>query len=121
MDFIPRCDFTDPRPVLPKGVAQCKGFDRPSWIIKCVILTNESSVDVARGIYHNVNAYLVIDNDGMSLGDNHIVVQIVESLVEDEVPSEWMFSMRAWYICWVFLNEASLYDHDQRRIYKVVV
>jgi hypothetical protein len=26
MDFIPGCDFTNPRPVLPEGVAQCKGF-----------------------------------------------------------------------------------------------
>jgi hypothetical protein len=26
MDFIPGCDFIDPRPVLPEGVAQCKGF-----------------------------------------------------------------------------------------------
>jgi hypothetical protein len=26
MDFIPSCDFTDPRPVLPEGVAQCDGL-----------------------------------------------------------------------------------------------
>jgi hypothetical protein len=52
MDFIPGSDFTDPRPVLPEGVAQCEGFGRPSWITKCVTLTNESGVDVARGICH---------------------------------------------------------------------
>jgi hypothetical protein len=48
MDFIPGCDFTDPCPVLPEGVAQCKGFGRLSWITKCVTLMNESGVDVAR-------------------------------------------------------------------------
>jgi hypothetical protein len=26
MDFIPGSDFTDPRPVLPEGVAQYEGF-----------------------------------------------------------------------------------------------
>ena len=70
MDFIPGCDFTDPRPVLLDGVAQCKGASRPSWITKCVILMNESGVDVAWGICHSVNIDLVIDNDGMSLGND---------------------------------------------------
>jgi hypothetical protein len=46
------------------------------------------------------------------LGNDRVAVQIVESLVDDEVPSEWMFSMRAWHIRRVLLNEASLYDHD---------
>jgi hypothetical protein len=41
--------------------------------------------------------------------------------VEDEVPSEWMFSMRAWHIRRIFLNGASLYDHDQRHIYNAAV
>jgi hypothetical protein len=112
MDFIPGCDFTDPRPVLPEGVAQCDGFGRPSWITKCVTLTNESGVDVARDICHCVNVDLVIDSDGMPLGNDRVAVQIAESLVEDEVPSEWMFSMRAWHIHRVFLNGASFYDHD---------
>jgi hypothetical protein len=97
MDFIPGCDFTDPRPVLPEGV------------------------DVARGICHCVNADLVIDSDGMPLGNDRVVVQIAESLVEDKVPSEWVFSMRAWHIRRVFLNGASLYDHDQRHIYNAAV
>jgi hypothetical protein len=63
MDFIPGCDFIDPRLVLPKGVAQCKGFGRPSWITKYVTLTNESGVDVARGICHSIKADLVIDSN----------------------------------------------------------
>jgi hypothetical protein len=112
MDFIPGCDFSDPRPMLPEGVAQCEGFGRPSWITKCVTLTNESGVDVARDICHSVKAYPIIDSDGMPLGNDRVAVQIVESLVDDEVPSEWMFSMRAWHIRRVLLNEASLYDHD---------
>jgi hypothetical protein len=77
-----------------------------------VTLTNESGMDVARGICHSVKADLVIDNDGMPLDNDCVAVQIAKSLVEDEVPSEWMFSMRAWHICRVFLNGASLYDHD---------
>jgi hypothetical protein len=112
MDFISGCDFTNPRPVLPEDVAQCEGFGRPNWITKCVTLTNESGVDVARGICHSVKADLVVDSDGLPLNNDHVVVQIAESLVEDEVPSEWMFSMRAWNIRRVFLNGASLYDHD---------
>jgi hypothetical protein len=73
MDFIPGCDFTDPRPMLPKGVAQCEGFGRPSWITKYVTLKNESGVDVARGICHCVNADLVIDSDGMPLGNTALL------------------------------------------------
>jgi hypothetical protein len=84
-------------------------------------LTNESGVDVARGICHRVKADLVIDNNGMLLGNDCVADQIAESLVEDEVPSEWMFSMRAWHIRRVFLNGASLYDHDQRPIYNATV
>jgi hypothetical protein len=121
MDFIPGCNFTDPRPVLPKGVAQCEGFGQPSWINKYVILMNESGMDVARDICHSVKTDLVIDSDGMSLDNDHVAVQIAESLVGDEVPSEWMFSMRAWHIRRMFLNGASLYDHDQRHIYNAAV
>ena len=82
---------------------------------------NEFGMDVACGICHTVKAELVVDNDGMPLGNDRVVVQIAESLLEEDVPSEWMFSMRAWYIRRVFLNGASLYDHDQQHIYKVAV
>jgi hypothetical protein len=27
--------------VLPNGVIECEGYGRPSWIIKCIILTND--------------------------------------------------------------------------------
>ena len=117
MDFVPGCDFIHPRPMLPKGVAQCKGFGQLSWITKCMILTNESGY-LARGIYHSVNVDLVIDSNGMPLDNDRFAVQITESLVEDKVLSEWMFSMRAWHIHRVFLNGASLYDHDQRHIFR---
>jgi hypothetical protein len=85
MDFIPSCDFIDPRPVLPKGVAQCEGFGRPSWITKCVTLTNELGMDVTRGICHSVKADLVINSDNVLLGNDRVAVQIAKSLVEDEV------------------------------------
>jgi hypothetical protein len=82
---------------------------------------NESGVDVAHGICHSVKAELVVDSDGMLLGNDHVTVQIAESLVKEDVPSKWMFSMRVWHIRRVFLNGASLYDHDQRHIYKAAM
>jgi hypothetical protein len=68
-----------------------------------------------------VNTELIIDSDGLPLGNNRVAVQIAESLLEEEVPSEWMFSIRAWHIRRVFLNGASLYDHDQRHIYSAAI
>jgi hypothetical protein len=76
---------------------------------------------VAKDICHSVSAELVIDSDGLPLGNDRVAVQIAESLLEEEVPSEWMFSMRAWHIRRVFLNSISLYDHDQRHIYNAAV
>jgi hypothetical protein len=121
MDFSPDPDFSVPHPILPDGVVQCEGFGWASWITKSMTLTNESGVDVARGICHSVKAKLVVDSDGMPLGNDRVAVQIAELLLEEDVPSEWMFSMRVWHIRRVFLNGASLYDHDQRHIYKVAI
>jgi hypothetical protein len=121
MDFSPDPDFSVPHPVLPDGVVQCEGFSRASWITKSVTLTNESGVDVARGICHSVKAKLVVNSDGMPLDNDRVAVQIAESQLEEDVSFEWMFSMRAWHIRRVFLNGASLYDHDQRHIYKAAI
>jgi hypothetical protein len=55
----------------------------------------------------------LFNSDGLSQGDDCVAVQIVESLREEDVPSKWMFSMKAWHIHRVFLNNANLYDHDQ--------
>jgi hypothetical protein len=60
--------------VLPDGVAQCEGFGWASWIIKCVVLANESGLDVGRDICHSVNADLVIDSDGMLLGNDRVAI-----------------------------------------------
>ena len=78
-------------------------------------------MDVARDICHNVSAELIIDSDGLPLGNDYIAVQIVESLLEEEVSSKWMFSMRVWHIRRIFLNGASLYDHEQQHIYNAAV
>jgi hypothetical protein len=86
-----------------------------------VTLTNESGVDVACGICHSVKAELVVNNNGMPLDNDRVAIQIAESLLEEDVPSEWMFSMRAWHIRRVFLNGVSLHDHDQRHIYKAAI
>jgi hypothetical protein len=88
MDFSPDPDFSVPHHVLPHGVVQCEGFGRASWITKSVTLTNESGVDVARGICHSVKVELVVDSDGMPLGNDRIAIQIAKSLLEEDVPSE---------------------------------
>ena len=121
MDFSPNPNFIVPHPVLLDGIAECEGFDQASWITKAVTLTNEFGMDVACGICHSVKAELVVDSDGMPLGNDRVAVQIAKLLLEEDVSFEWMFSMRAWHICRVFLNGASLYDHDQRHIYKAAV
>ena len=121
MDFSPDPNFSVFHPILSDGVVQCEGFGWASWITKAVTLTNESRVDVACRICHSVKAELVVDSDGMPLGDDRIAIQIADSLLEEDVPSEWMFSMQAWHIRRVFLNGASLYNHDQRPIYKAAI
>ena len=52
-------------------------------------------MDVARGICHSVSAELITDSNGLLLDNDCIAVQITESLLEEEVPLKWMFSMRA--------------------------
>ena len=60
----------------------------------------------------------MVDTNGRPIGDDHIAVQIAETLKEDEVPSGWMWLMHSWPIERVYLNGASLYDHDQIDIYR---
>ena len=113
MDFNLDPNFSVLHLVLLDGVVQCEGFSRTSWITKVVTLTNEPRMDVACGICHNVKAKLVVDRDSMPLGNDNVAFQIAESLLEEDVPSKWMFSMRVWHIRRIFLNGTSLYDHDQ--------
>jgi hypothetical protein len=70
---------------------------------------------------HNSSIDLVIDTDGLPLGHDHVAVQIAELLQEEDVPSKWMLSMKAWHIHKMFLNGDSLYNHDQRYIYNAAV
>jgi len=114
-------EFTVPVPTLPEGVASCKGIPRTSWFTKCVTLTNEAEAKVARGICHNVDVDHVIDMNGEPLGDDWIAIHIVESLCEEEVPLEWMWSMHSWYISRVYLNGASLYDYKQTHLYRATI
>ena len=104
---------------LPEGVAQCEGISRKSWMTKCVLLKNEVGVVVGKGICHNVSSDLIIDNDNQPLGDDRVVVQIAESLSEHDVPSDWMFQMRSWHIKRVFLNGASLHNHEQVNLFNL--
>ena len=104
---------------MPKGVAQCEGAPRKFWMTKCVVLKNEAGVVVGRGICHNMSLDLVIDSDNQPFGNDRVAIQIVESLSKHNVPSDWMFQMRAWHIKREFLNGASLYNHEQMNLFNL--
>ena len=104
---------------LPEGVAQCEGIPRKSWMTKCVVLKNEASVVVGKGICHNMSSNLIIDSDNQPLGDDRVAVQIAESPSEHDIPSDWMFQMRSWHIKRVFLNGACLYNHEQVNLFNL--
>ena len=86
------------RPTLPEGVRTCEGIPRESWNTRVVILTNEAGEDIARAICRSVDANIVVDTNGRPIGDDHVAVQIAETLKEEEVPSGWMWSMHSWPI-----------------------
>ena len=66
-----------------------------------------------------MDSALIIDSDNQPLGDDRVAVQIAESLSERDVPSDWVFQLRAWHISCVFLNGSSLYDHEQIHLFRV--
>ena len=43
----------------------------------------------------------------------------MESLSEHDVPSDWLFQLRSWHISRVFLNGASLYNHEQMNLFNL--
>ena len=81
-------------------------------------MTNEAGEDVARAICRSVDASVVVDTNGRPIGDDHVAVQIAETLKEEEVPLGWMWSMHSWPIGRVFLNGVSLCDHVQIDMYR---
>ena len=121
MEMHDHAEFEIRVPSLPAGVPICEGVPRSSWNTKCVTITNEAGIDVAKGICHSVDPTLVIDTDGSPLGDDRVAIQIAESLIEAEVPSVWMWSMRSWHISRVYLNGASLLHHNENAIYKAAL
>ena len=86
---------------------------------KFVIVKNEVVLNVVKGICHNVSSDLVFDSDNQLLGDDRIIAQIAESLSEEDVPFDWLFQLRSWHICRVFLNVASLYNHEQMNLFNL--
>ena len=105
--------------VPPKGIVQFEGIPRKSWMTKCVALQNDAGVVVGKGIFHNKDSALIIDSNNQPFGDDFVAVQVVESLSEHDVPSNWVFQLRAWHISRIFLNGASLYDHEQMHLFSV--
>lgn len=77
--------------------------------------------DVAKEKCHNINIKLIVDSNGRPLINDRIAIQIAKLLCKEDVASEWMFLMRAWHITWVFMNGASLYDHEKYFIYKIAL
>ena len=118
MDFHGPDKFVTPAPMLPVGVQVCDGIPRAKWVSQPVTLRSEDGVDLARGIYQNIDPDLIIEVDGKPLGDDRIAVQIAESLNEELFSSANMWSLRSWHIKHVFLHN-DLFDHDQSNIYNV--
>ena len=88
-------------------------------MIKCVAMKNDASMVVGKGVCHNVSSNLIIDSDNQSLRDDCVVVQIVVSLSEHDIPFDWLFQLRSWHIRHVFLNDVSLYDHEQMNLFNL--
>ena len=105
--------------VPPKGVVQCESILRKSWMTKCVALQNDAGVVVGKRICHNVNSDIIIDSDNQPLEDDRVAVQIAESLSKHDVPFDWLFQLRSWHISHIFLNGASLYDHERMHLFNV--
>jgi hypothetical protein len=95
------------------NVPQCEGIPRRLWSTKVVVLHNETGLPVAEGICHSVNSSLILGADGPQ-GDSLVAVQILKSLHVAYVPEDWRYSLRAWPIDRVYLNGASLKDHEDR-------
>jgi hypothetical protein len=93
METLAHPQFEIRVPSLPPGVAPCEGVPRSSWTTRGVTITNADGIDVAKGICYSVDPKLVIDTDGLPLGDERVAIHIAESLVEEDVPSVWMWSM----------------------------
>ena len=103
----------------PEGVVQCEDIPKKSWMTKCVALKNDAGIIVGKGICHNVDSALIIDSDNQPLGDDRVAVQIIESLSELNVPSDWVFQLRMWHISCIFFNGDSLHDHEQMHLFNV--
>ena len=88
--------------VPPEGVVQCEGIPRKSWMTKRVALQNDADIIVGKGICHNVDSALIIDSNNQPLGDDRVAIQIVESLSEYDVPSNWVFQLKAWHTSRIF-------------------
>ena len=103
----------------PKELRNVRAFLRKSLMTGCVALKNDASMVVGKGICHNVSSDLVIDSDNQPLRNDRVIVQIAESLSKHNVPSGWLFQLRSWHIKHVFLNGASLYDHQQMNLFNL--
>lgn len=97
-------------------IPEWEGIPRRLWNTKCVTLYNEDGLHVGDGTCHSVSSDLVLDANS-PLGDSHVVVHIVRSHSEADIPRDWTYSLRAWPIRLVHINGASLHDHEVRDNY----
>ena len=87
--------FNAPR--IPEGVAECEGLPREKWVTKPIILHTSNRVLGGKGMCQSISSNLIVDCHG-PLGGNRVVVQVVETFDELQIPLDWMFSLYAWHI-----------------------
>ena len=92
-------------------ISDCEGIPRRLWMTKLVQLHNSDGLVVGEGICYSVDSNLVEGCNG-ALGDSLVSVQICKSFYPVDIPEDWRYSLRAWPITQVFLNGASLHNHE---------
>ena len=88
-------------------------------MIKWATLKIEVDKNFAKRICHTLNADFIIVNDNQSLGNNYLAVQITNSSLEYDTPSDWLFQLQSWHIYCVFLNGANLHNHEQMNLFNL--
>ena len=76
-----------------------------------MVLYNANKVQIAKRICHNVNLVIVISSLG-PLGDTHVTVYILLSLLEANVSNNWRYLVRAWHIEFVYCNVANFCHYE---------
>ena len=88
------------------------------WVGKTVSLHNGTGVCIVEGLVRTLRSNAILGSTG-PLGDSQVFVQISRMFVEEEAPDEWRYSFKSWLIQQVFLEEVSLFHHNERNVYNM--